>query len=260
MKRFCKITTLLALILSLMAVVGCAKSGDNGQGAIDKIKKQGYITISTNAEFEPFEFKDGDQIVGIDIDIAKEIAEKLGVDLKINDVAFDALTLELRNEMSDFVIAGLSYLEDRAKNVDFSESYFSATQVVIVPKGSKIVSPLGLAGKRVGTQIGTTSATYCESHSDIGQVVYFDKSSEAISDLINGNLDAVVVDDIVANKFIAKHSDEIERLVQPVSGEEYKIAVKKGNTELLEFINTAISEMKASRKIQEIAEKYIDIE
>ncbi len=148
----------------------------------------GMVIMSTNAQFEPFEYHSGGKIVGIDVDIANKIASKFGKTLKIRDVEFSALPAELSSGKCDFVAAGMSVDDDRKKNMDFSDTYFDATQSIIVLKGSAIKSRTDLNGKTVGVQQGTTGDTYCtdEKHkSDIHvkTVKRYNKGTDAISDL-----------------------------------------------------------------------------
>ena len=221
----------------------------------------GAITMSTNAEFEPFEYKDSDKIVGIDVDIANKIAEKLGLDLQINDVAFDSLIMELQTNKCDFVAAGMTVDEDRLKNVDFSEPYFDASQSIVVPKGGAIKSPADLNGKTVGVQQGTTGDKYCTNEDGkndikVGNVKRYNKGADAVSDLISGRIDAVVIDDFPATKFVEKNSDKIEKLSDALTVEQYAIAVQKGNTALLDQINAVLKDLKSSGELDKIIDKY----
>ena len=182
-----------------------------------KTLADGTLTMSTNAEFEPFEYRSGSNIVGIDVDIANKIAKKLGLTLKINDVAFDSLTTELQSNKCDFVAAGMTADEDRKKNVDFSDPYFDASQAIIVQKGSAIQSRTDLNGKTVGVQQGTTGDKYCtnekgESDIKVGKVKRYNKGADAITDMISGRIDAVVIDDFPASKFVEKNSAKVQKL------------------------------------------------
>jgi arginine/lysine/histidine transporter system substrate-binding protein len=228
---------------------------------VDKIKADGFITMSTNAEFEPFEFKDGDSIIGIDAEIAQKIADKLGVKLKINDVAFDTLTTELSAGKANFVAAGMTVTDDRKKNVDFSDPYFNASQAIIVPKNSAIKSRSDLNGKKVGVQQGTTGDTFCtneDGKSDIkvGSVERYTKGVDAVTDLINGKIDAVVIDDFPATKFVEKTSNKLVKLSDALTVEQYAIAVKKGDDAMLKTINEVLSGLKSSGDLDKIIDKY----
>lgn len=231
------------------------------QTSVDKIKASGSLTMSTNAEFEPFEYKDGGNYAGIDIEISQAIAKKLGVTLKINDVKFDSLIPELQSNKANFVAAGMTVNEDRKKNVDFSNTYFKAAQAIIVKKGSSITKPTDLAGKVVGVQQGTTGDTYCtdedkKNNVNVKSVQRFDKGVDAISDLLNGKVDAVVIDDFPAQKFVSKNADKLVKLSDALTVEEYAIAVKKGDSEMLKVINDVLAEMKSNGDMDKLITKF----
>ncbi len=227
----------------------------------DSIKSSGKIVMSTNAEFPPFESKDNNKIVGIDVDIANVIAQKLGAQLSINDVDFDSLIMELKSGKCDFVAAGMTVTDDRKENVDFSDPYFDATQSIIVPKGSAIKVRADLNGKTVGVQQGTTGDTFCTNEDGSGDIKVksvqrFNKGADAVTDLLNGRLDAVVIDDFPAQKFVSMHSDKLQKLSDALTVEHYAIAVKKGNTQLLNDVNLVLKELKSSGKLDEIINTY----
>lgn len=279
MKHFKQAAAVLLVAAMAFSFTACSQSGgassasgetssESGGSASsaafvvpDSIKSSGKIVMSTNAEFEPFEFKDDNKIVGIDVDIANKIAGKMNAQLSINDVDFDSLVMELKSNKCDFVAAGMSITDDKKENVDFSDPYFDATQSIIVAKGSSIKSRTDLNGKKVGVQQGTTGDTYCTNEdgtSDItvGSVERFNKGADAITDLLNGKLDAVVIDDFPAQKFVSKHPDQLEKLSDALTVEHYAIAVKKGNTDLLNDINFVLKEMKSSGELDQIVAKY----
>lgn len=279
MKHFKQAAAVLLVAAMAFSFTACSQSGgassasgetssESGGSASsaafvvpDSIKSSGKIVMSTNAEFEPFEFKDDNKIVGIDVDIANKIAGKMNAQLSINDVDFDSLVMELKSNKCDFVAAGMSITDDKKENVDFSDPYFDATQSIIVAKGSSIKSRTDLNGKKVGVQQGTTGDTYCTNEdgtSDItvGSVERFNKGADAVTDLLNGKLDAVVIDDFPAQKFVSKHPDQLEKLSDALTVEHYAIAVKKGNTDLLNDINLVLKEMKTSGELDQIVAKY----
>lgn len=277
MKKFSKIAAFLLASAMMLTAAGCGQSSSASSAAasaagsesastaastsVDKIKAAGFVTMSTNAEFEPFEFKDGDKIIGIDIDISNKIAEKLGVELKVNDIAFDALTTELGSGKTNFVAAGMTADEDRKKNVDFSDTYFDASQAIIVLKGSAIKSPADLNGKKVGVQQGTTGDTYCTNEDGkneikVGSTERYAKGVDAVADLINGKIDAVVIDDFPAKKFVEKNPDKIAKLEEALTTEQYAIAVPKGDKAMLDTVNSVLSELKSSGELDKIVEKY----
>lgn len=253
-----KLIALMMAALMLFAVAGCAQqtqkeAADNQTG--QQTQKKEVLVMGTNAEFPPFEYKENNEIVGFDIEIAKIIAEELGMELKIEDMAFDGLLSALQSGKVDFVIAGMTVTEDRKKNVDFSESYFNASQVVIVKKeGSAVKSKDDLSGKKVGVQIGTTGDAYLtENHPDV-EVVRFQKGADAIMELKNGKCDAVVIDANPAKVFVEKNSD-LTLLEEQLTEEEYAIAVKKGS-ELKAQIDEILQKIKSDGRYDEIYAKY----
>ncbi len=229
----------------------------NAAGSIEEIKNRGYIKVSTNAEFEPFEYKDGDKIVGIDVDIAKKIAESLGVSTQINDVSFDAVTLELSSGSCDLAIAAMSYSSDKAANVDFSDTYYFAKQAILVPENSSITSGESLHGKKLGVALGFTGDSYCTENFSDSEIFRYNKSSDAVLDLINGRVDAVVVDDAPAKKLVRLSGNKVKMLDEYLFEEGYRIAVPKGSTELLDYINLMLKQMRDSKEIDKIVNKYI---
>ncbi|WP_169007100.1 transporter substrate-binding domain-containing protein [Faecalispora jeddahensis] len=269
--KFLAVCLAAAAMLSMSACNGGGTSSGSASDSsndgvststLDTIKKNGFITMSTNAEFEPFEYKDGESIVGIDLEISQKIADKLGVELKVNDVAFDSLIPEITSGKADFVAAGMTADDERRKNVDFSDSYFDAGQAVIVKKGGDIKAPKDLNGKKVGVQTGTTGDKYCTnedgtSEIKVGSVERYNKGMDAVSDLIAGRIDAVVIDDFPAQKYVEKNSDKIAKLDDMLTSEQYAIAVKKGNTELTDLINETLKELKDSGDLQKIFDKYL---
>ena len=229
--------------------------------SVDKIKADGFVTMSTNAEFEPFEYKDGDSIIGIDVDISNKIAEKLGVKLKINDVAFDTLTTELSAGKANFVAAGMTVDEDKKKNVDFSDTYFDASQAIIVQKGSSIKSRADLNGQKVGVQQGTTGDKFCTNEDGkndikVASTERYNKGVDAITDLVNGKIDAVVIDDFPATKFVEKNADKLVKLDDALTVEKYALAVKKGDEAMLKTVNDVLGELKSSGELDKIIDKY----
>ena len=225
--------------------------------ALSTIKERGSIKVATNAEFEPFEYKDGDKIVGIDIDIAKKIAESLNVSIKINDVSFDAIIAELGNKNCDFAIAAMSYSEDKAKSVDFSDPYYYAKQAVLVAGLSGIKSANDLPDKKIGVHMGTTGDIYCTENFKNADIQRYNKGSDAVLDLINGRLDAVVIDDAPAYKLVRVPGNKVKMLDDYLFEESYRIAVPKGNAKLLNHINVTLKTMKDSGEINKIVSKYI---
>lgn len=231
----------------------------HAESSLDEIKERGYIKVSTNADFDPFEYKDGDKIIGIDVDIARKLAEYMGFDIEINDVSFDAITLELSNKKCDFAIAAMSYSDEKAQSVDFSDPYYYAKQAVIVPVGSTIESSSELADKKIGVPLGFTGDMYCTEHFPNADIHRYDTASDAVLDLVSGRLDAVVVDNTPAKKLVNISNGKAKLLDEYLSEESYRIAVPKGEKELLDKINNSLAQMKADEEIDKIVTKYVGV-
>jgi polar amino acid transport system substrate-binding protein len=257
-----KTTKIAALVLAVATIATSMMACAGKTSTVDQIKKNGYVTMSTEATFEPFEYMDGGKFAGIDVEISQKVADKLGVKLKINNVKFDSLINELQSNKANFVAAGMTATEDRKKNVDFSNTYFKAAQSIIVKKGStNIAKPADLAGKVVGVQQGTTGDTYCtdedkKNNVNVKTVKRFDTAVDAVSDLMKGNVDAVVIDNFPAEKLVSKNSDKITKLSDALTVEEYAIAVKKGDTEMLKAVNDVLSQMQSDGSLDKLIEKY----
>lgn len=225
-----------------------------------KVAAGGKLVMATNAEFPPYEYHDGDAIVGIDAEIAKAIADELGMELEIEDIAFDSIIPEIVSGKADMGLAGMTVTEDRMQSVDFSDTYAKASQKIIVTEDSKIVSPDDLKGVIVGVQLGTTGDIYVSDlEADGTTVERYNKGFEAVQALSQGKIDAVVIDGEPAKTFVAE-TEGLKILEESFTDEEYAIAVKKGNTELLEKINGALKTLKDNGTLDEIVAKYIKAE
>ena len=244
MKKAVSILLIATMTALLFVGTGCGQ------------KKQ--LVMATNAEFPPYEFHDGDAIVGIDAEIAQAIADEVGAELVIEDMAFDSVLASVQTGKADMGIAGLTVTEDRLQNVDFSTPYATAAQVIIVKEGSAIASPDDLAGKNIGVQLGTTGDIYADDIED-ANVERYNKGFEAVQALLQDKVDAVIIDNEPAKVFV-EQNEGIKIVDEAFTYEEYAIAVKKGNTELLDQINAAIKKLQDSGKLQEIVDKYIKAE
>ena len=220
----------------------------------------GKLTMATNATFPPYEMTtDAGDIEGIDVETAQAIADKLGLELQIDDMDFDAALLSVQQGKADIVMAGVTVTDERKAVMDFSDSYATGIQSIIVPEGSDIASPDDLAGKKIGTQRGTTGYIYCTDDFGEESVQRFSKGADAVQALSTGKIDAVIIDNKPAQVFVDEN-DGLKLLETPYAEEEYAIAVKKGNTELLDAINASIANLKESGKLDEIVAKYITAE
>ncbi|MBR7089137.1 MAG: transporter substrate-binding domain-containing protein [Lachnospiraceae bacterium] len=247
-----KITVVLLSLVLVMCLAGCGKSASG-------TAQSGVLVMATNAEFPPYEYHEGSAIVGIDAEIAAAIAEKMGCELQIEDIAFDAIIPEVTSGKADMGMAGMTVTEERMENVDFSATYAVARQVVIVAEGSGITSLADLDGKTIGVQQGTTGDIYATDEFGDDHIERYAKGMEAVQALSQGKIDAVIIDNEPAKVFITENEGLII-LDEAYADEEYAIAVKKGNTVLLEQINKALEELKADGTLDAIVAKYISAE
>ncbi len=225
-------------------------------GCGDKTKNT--LVMATNAEFPPYEYREGDAIVGIDAEIAKAIADDLGMELVIEDMAFDSIIAAVQSGKADMALAGMTVSEDRLESVNFSDPYTTAAQVVIIKDGSEIGSPADLKGKKVGVQLGTTGDQYAGDIEDV-TVERFNKGFEAVQSLLQDKVDAVIIDREPAKVFVSQN-EGLKILDEEYTLEDYAIAIAKDNTELLEKVNASLAKLKESGKIKEIIDKYIAAE
>ena len=282
-----KITALLlgaAMVLSLAACGGTASSSEaasSSEGASSEAASSeatseaaagelttvtpGTLTMSTNAAFPPYEMTaDDGSFEGIDIEVAQAIADKLGLELQVDDMDFDAALLAAQTGKSDMVMAGVTVTPERQNAMDFSDSYANGIQVVIVPEDSDIASIDDMQGKMIGVQRGTTGDLYCSDTVENGgfgaeNVTPYDNGLTAVQALNNGQVDCVVIDNAPAQEFVASNPGLVI-LDTAYAEENYAIGVNKGNTQLLDAINGALAELQADGTIQSILDKYITAE
>ena len=220
--------------------------------------EENVLIMATNAEFPPYEYYQGQEIVGIDVEIARAVAQSMGMELAVEDMAFDSIIPALLSGKADIGAAGMTVTEERQATVDFTDTYVTASQAIIIKAdNTEIAGPADVEGKVIGVQLGTTGDLYA---SDVTQtVVRYNKGFEAVQALSQGKIDAVIIDDQVAKALAADNAD-VNVLDEPFTTEEYAIAVKKGNTELVESIDAALAELKESGQLQQIVDKYITAE
>ena len=220
----------------------------------------GKLTMSTNAAFPPYEMTtDAGELEGIDVEIAGAIADNLGLELQIDDMDFDAALLAAQQGKSDMVMAGVTVNEERKQVMEFSDTYASGVQVVIVKEGSEIVTVDDLAGHMIGTQRGTTGYIYCSDDFGEDSVTAYDNGLTAVQALNNGQVDCVVIDSAPAKEFVAAN-EGLVILDSEYAVEDYAIGMAKGNTALVEAVNGALAELKADGTIDAILAKYIKAE
>ena len=219
----------------------------------------GKLTMATNAAFPPYEMTtDAGEFEGIDIETAQAIADKLGLELQIDDMDFDAALLSVQQGKADIVMAGVTVTDERKAVMDFSDSYATGIQSIIVPEGSDIASPDDLAGKKIGTQRGTTGYIYCSDDFGDENVVAYDDGLTAVQALNNGQVDAVVIDNAPAKEYVAANPG-LKVLDTSYAEEDYAIGMAKGSS-LEAAVNAALEELKADGTLQSIVDKYINAE
>ena len=217
----------------------------------------GKLTMATNATFPPYEMTtDAGEFEGIDIETAQAIADKLGLELQIDDMDFDAALLSVQQGKADIVMAGVTVTDERKAVMDFSDSYATGIQSIIVPEGSDIASPDDLAGKKIGTQRGTTGYIYCTDDFGEDAVVAYDSGLTAVQALNNGQVDAVVIDNAPAKEYVAANPG-LKVLETSYAEEDYAIGMAKGSS-LEDVVNAALEELKADGTLQAIVDKYIN--
>lgn len=214
-------------------------------------KDDNKIVMVTEAGFAPYEYREGSNIVGVDVDIAREIASSLGKELEIKDVAFDSLINELNSGKADFAAAGMSISEERKKEVDFSIEYVSSKQVIVVRKGyNKIKSIKDLDNKTISVQLGSVADTYVTKEYKNAKIVRQKKFLSAAEDVKASKSDCIVMDELPAKELV-KNNSELTILSLELFTDKYAIAVKKGNTELLNKINEVLERLIEEGKIEE---------
>ncbi len=261
MKKFVKVLAvvmIIALSATLLFACGNNNASDetttaaNGESnaAVEK------LIMGTNAQFPPYEYYDGDKIIGIDAEVAALIAEKLGMELEIKDMDFGGIVSAVENGVIDMGMAGMTVNEDRLLQVNFSTSYAKGVQVVIVNEGSDIATIDDLAGKLIGVQEATTGDKY--STEDFGEesVKRYQNGAAAVAALKSGIVDAVIIDNEPAKAFV-EVNEGLTILETAYTEEDYAIAIAKENTELLDKVNAALAELTADGSIAKIINKYI---
>lgn len=226
---------LILIVITIIFITGCGK-------------KDNQLVMVTEAGFAPYEYYENGEIVGVDVDIAKEIAKYLGKELVIKDVSFDSIINEVKSGKSDFGAAGISYTEERAKEVDFTIDYSISKQVIIVKEGINKVD--NLDNKRIALQLGSVADSYVTKNYKNAKVIRQKKYLATIEDLKNDKVDLVIMDELPA-KEILKNNPGLVVLNQELFTDKYGMVVRKGNDELLKAINKVLSDLIADGKIEE---------
>ena len=261
MKKLLAVVLTVAMVFAFTACGG-GSTDENGLSTVEA----GKLHMATNAAFPPYEMtNDSGGFEGIDVEIAEKIAAKLGLELVVDDMDFSSVLTSVQGGKADIAMAGLTVTPDRQKNVDFTDSYATGVQVVIVPEDSDIKTIDDLAkDKMIGTQEGTTGFIYCSDTPENGgfgedHVIAYTNGATAIQALLAGKVNAVVIDSQPAKEFVAAN-DGLKILETEFVSEDYAIGVSKDNPELLEAVNNALKELIEDGTVQEILDKYIKAE
>ena len=244
MKKFAAIAVMVLAAAMILSLAGCSASDSK------------ELRMGTNAAFPPYEYYEGEQIVGIDAEIAAKIAEKLGKTLVIEDMEFGSIISAVQSGKVDMGMAGMTVSEERLESVNFTTSYATGYQVIIVKEDSPIAGPDDLAEKKIGVQESTTGDIYCTDDYGDEWVERYNKGTEAVLALTQDKIDAVVIDREPAKAFVAENPG-LKILDTEYVVEDYAIAVSKKNDKLMEEINTALEELIADGTVQSILDKYI---
>jgi len=240
MKKIAKTLMIILALSMLLAVVSACKREEN------------QLVMATNAAFPPFEFinDDGD-FDGFDVQLAGAIAKELGMELVIDDMEFTAALAAVTAGQADVAIAAITIRPDRLETMDFSTPYFETTIVAIVPEGSGITHPDQLEDARIAVQFGTTSDIFCEDYLPDAIVTRLNRAPDTVLELQDGRVDAIVIDRAVADEFFREYPG-LKIIDEPLGSESYGIAMQKGNTELLNKINAALTKLKQSGEYDSI--------
>lgn len=246
-----KLTKIISLILAALLLTVCfAACGNKDEGKT--------LKMATNAYFQPYEYYDGDKIIGIDAEIAEAICEYLGYELEIVDMEFDSIITSIEEGSCDFGMAGMTVSAERLEDVDFSSSYATGVQVVIVKEDSAITSVDDIADSTgmIGVQLGTTGDIYASDDYGADRVTSYNNGNSAVLALLGGSVECVILDNEPAKKLVEANPG-LKILDTTYADEDYAICVQKGNSELLEKINEALDALTADGTIDGIVAKYI---
>lgn len=235
---------IIILSLCLIMLCGCGRNKNE-------------LVMVTEAGFAPFEYYENNEIIGVDIDIVKEVAKKLNKKLVIKDVAFDSIINEVKSGKADIGAAGISYTEERSKQVDFSNDYFTSKIVVIIKNSDNENDFNNLSNKKIGVQLGSTADTYVTNNYKNADITRQKKYLSLIEDLKNNKVDCVVMDELPAKEILNKNTN-LKLLSNILSSENYGMVIKKNNKELMNAVNEVIEDLKSNGKIDEYVLKYTE--
>lgn len=264
-KSFKILAVLMALAMMMCCFAGCQGNTDNDAGSNDGaaqtadlgLKTDGVLVMGTNAAFPPFEYEEGGEVVGLDADMMAEVAKRLNLTLEIKNMEFDSLPEALTANEIDCIAAGLTVNPEREETMAFTEGYYLASQTIIVKADSDITAADGLTDKKIGCQSGTTGQWMAEEYTDVANVIGYANGALAVEALLNGQVDAVIIDNNPAKEYGTQYDGQVTLLEGQFEDETYAVAVKKDNTALRDAIDGAIADMKADGTFDKIIETYI---
>ena len=271
MKKIIAVIIIVGLFVTMAA--GCGQTKGNSadkadSGAVDKIKENGKIVMYCNANFPPYEYLDGSEVAGVDVEIGRAIADKLGVKLEIKNTAFEGIVMAIASGNGDMAITGMTITEDRKKEVDFSHPYINSVQYLIVKNDSTLEKMEDLAGKKVAAVLGYTGSLILGDEIQKGvlldkgtQLSDYNSAGDATLALTSGKADAVIMDEMVAKSIVAKDSSlkAVKLTYEDGSdtAEEYGVAVQKGKEDLLAIINEVVNDLVKNGKIGEFMNQHV---
>ena len=273
MKKLLSILVSALLLLTLLAACQPSTSNDPGsdapKGKVDQIKANGKLVVYTDPNFAPFEFLKSNKPVGVDMEIAQAIADELGVTLEIQTGEFDTLIMAVKAGKGDIAVSGFTITDERKQSVDFSDPYINSVQYLILPEGSSLATVEDLAGKKIGVALGYTGSFVVDFeindeegvlHGTNTTFTEYPSAMEAVLDMNNGKVDAVVMDEYVAKNIIKKNQGlktiELRYAGGDLSSEEYGVVVPKDNKDLLDVINNVVKKLLDEKKIEEWVVQY----
>lgn len=268
-----KLALVLILCLSLSVLFGCGNDGANKEPATDKdpavadesltkVEDQGKFIVGLDDAFPPMGYREEgtNEIIGFDIDLAKEVASRMGVEVEFQPVIWDTIIEELNGGNIDMIWNGLTITPERQEKIIFSEPYLDNAQIIVIQKGSDLKSKADMAGKTIGLQGGSSAMNAVQAEPEVyesfGEVIEFASNDEALLDLAAGRLDAVVVDQIVGRYYIAKKADVYDVLEEDFGDEEFGVGFRQSDEALRDKVQETLEEMKADGTAAQISEKW----
>ena len=246
----------ITVVLIATCLVGCGGSDSKSDNKLETVT-EGKLTMATNAEFPPYEYYEGEKVVGIDAEVAEKIAEKLGLELEIADVSFDSIIPGVQSGKYDMGMAGMTVTDERKRSVNFSDSYATGIQSAIVKEDSPIKSIDDLDGKKIGVQTATTGDIYASDDYGEDNVKRFENGAAAVAALTANKVDCVIIDNEPAKAYVEANKG-LKILDTEYAVEDYAICFSKDSEELQKKVNDALNELKKDGSIQKIVDKYIN--